>query len=194
MSYSILVICTYPIMHSLCNYLMVNQVIRRYELVAIVASIIGFFSLVQLDIAEIKRLFNDSHSLYQTAIDLQNKLDLVTFGLAIGLSGSLLRGLHLTTVHTLIEHVPYPSLALASSSMLLFLSLLLSCLLGFSTLPATLPADPYPLIYLLLSVAVTSSLWSFTHGKALSDYEYSQKVNASLVLVPVASLAINPAV
>ena len=118
----------------------------------------------------------------------------MTFGLAIGLSGSLLRGLHLTTVQTLLEHVPYPSLALASSSMLLFLSLLLSCLLGFSTLPATLPTDPYPMIYLLVSVAVTSSLWSFTHGKALSDYEYSQKVNASLVLIPVASIAINPAV
>jgi hypothetical protein len=76
-------------------------------------------------------------------------------------------------VHTLIEHVPYASLALASSFMLLFLSLLLSCLLGFSTLPATLPTDPYPMIYLLLSVSVTSSLWSFTHGKALSDYDYS---------------------
>ena len=69
-SYSILVICTYPIMHSLSSYLMVNQGIRRYEIVAIVASILGFFSLVQLDIAEIKRLFNDRQSLYQTAIDL----------------------------------------------------------------------------------------------------------------------------
>jgi hypothetical protein len=173
MSYSILVICTYPIMHSLCNYLMVNQEIRRYEIVAILASIIGFFSLVQLDIVEIKRLFNESQSLYQTALDLQNKLDLVTFGLAIGLSGSLLRGLHLTMVHTLIEHVPYSTLALASSFMLLFLSLFLSCLLGFSTLPTTLPADPYPMIYLMISVALTSSVWSFTHGQALSDYDYS---------------------
>ncbi len=70
MSYSIVVICTYPIMHSLCNYLMVNHGLRRYEIVAIVASIIGFFSLVQLDIVEIKRLFNDNKSLLQTAIDL----------------------------------------------------------------------------------------------------------------------------
>ena len=63
-SYAVLVICTYPIMHSLCNYLMVNQGIRRYEIVAIVASMIGFFSLVHLDIVEIKKLFNDSQSLY----------------------------------------------------------------------------------------------------------------------------------
>ncbi len=58
MSYSVIVICTYPMMHIICGYLMVNQVIRRYEIVAIFAAVIGFMSLINLDIAEIKKIFS----------------------------------------------------------------------------------------------------------------------------------------
>jgi hypothetical protein len=50
LGYSIAVICTYPMMHAICNFLMINQALRRFEIVAIVVVFLGIVLMLQPDI------------------------------------------------------------------------------------------------------------------------------------------------
>lgn len=103
---------------------------------------------------------------------LTDKQDLFTFSLALGLFASLLKGLHLTLVTTIIEHHPFPLITLTSNFTLLAFSLALGSLLNFrfhNTDYTTLP--------LLLLIAISSSLWTYT-------YDSNHRISSFVLLIP----------
>jgi drug/metabolite transporter (DMT)-like permease len=63
LNYSIVIVMTYPIMHTLCGYFLINKRLRLYEVVSIFAVILGIISLFQLDYAKIIAFIDQTRGL-----------------------------------------------------------------------------------------------------------------------------------
>jgi hypothetical protein len=93
-------------MQAICGYLLINQDVRRFEIISIIVVGFGIINLFQPDIEKIKQFFFLIQGKNRIE-ELEKNLDIFTFGLVVGFLGSLFKGLHLVSVTTIIEHKPY---------------------------------------------------------------------------------------